>query len=295
MIHKFFILCLILILFPACTQIDEFFSQPRENITVHFMQLRGESIFIDTNGLDVLIDAGDGGQEGPKVVDYLKNLNQTNIDILIASHHHGDHINGLEAVLDSINVTTILDNGVENADYFNLSKKNYQDYISLAKTKDFIIAERGQTYNLDNFTTLTILNPVQPLEFDEENDNSIVVKLTYHNVSFIFTGDCGKPCEGSMVKSGLNLSADFLKIGHHGNKDSTGHSLLDNVNPSFAIINDGKSNIPDRPSHLVLWNLRDRGIKTYLTGKHGDIIIKTDGNEYWMPYNSKPIQRAYDK
>ena len=287
--QKFFLLCLILIFLPACTQSDESLLQPRENITVHVMQVIGESIFIDTNGLDVLIDVGGGKRGGPQVVDYLKGMNQTNIDIVIASHHHGDHIKGLGAVLDSINVTTILDNGVENADYFNLSKKNYQYYISLAKRKDFIIAERGQTYNLDNFTTLTILNPVQPLEFDDENDNSIVAKLTYGDVSFIFTGDCGKPCEESILKSGesifksgFDLSTDFLKIGHHGNIDSTGLIFLTTVNPKVAIINDGKSKNPKRPHPKVLDSLSRKNIAIYRTRIHDNIIIKTNGKEYWI-------------
>ncbi|MCS7096381.1 MAG: MBL fold metallo-hydrolase [Candidatus Bathyarchaeota archaeon] len=240
-------------------------------VKVYFFDVgQGDAAFIDTDGLDVLVDGG-SSDAGVRLLGYLMNLNVSKIDIVIATHPHEDHIGGLVAVLKStIATNTILYNG-QLAD-----TKIYSDFINLAHDK-MVIAERGQTYILDFNVNLTILNPTQPLEFDDINSNSIVFRLQAGSIALLFMGDATFEAEESIIRAGFNLNGQVLKVGHHGSRYATSHKFLDAANPKYAIISAGVGNPYGHPHQETLQRLSEKGVLIYGTYACGTVVVSTDG------------------
>jgi len=192
-------------------------SQNGANVTVHFIDVgQGDSIFIDTSNRDVLIDGG-SASASQTVLDYLADLNITHIHLVIATHMHEDHIGGL---VDVLNSTLTIDEVLINNQTHTTA--TYTKFITNAQTHTITVAQRGQTIILTETANLTVLNPTQPLEFSDLNDNSIVVKLQVANTSFLFTGDAEEPAEQSMlISSVVSIKCAVLKVGHHGSYTAT--------------------------------------------------------------------------
>lgn len=249
------------------------------NVTVHFIDVgQGDSIFIDTQENDVLIDGGPKSAGGT-VVQYLFHLNITRIDIVIATHPHEDHIGGLIVVMQEFelrgySIKTVYDSG------FKATTKTYNEYIALAKKRNFIIAERGQVIKLDSISWITILNPTQPPPFEDPNDNSIVVKLQVNSISFLFTGDAEETAERNILNARLDVESTILKIGHHGSRTATSLDFLRAVNPEVAVISVGKNNVYGHPHQETLDKLAAEDVKVYRTDMNGTITVSTDGNNY---------------
>lgn len=254
--------------------------------TVYFLDVdQGDSILINTDGKNVLIDGGPRAA-GSTLLGYLSSVNVTHIDFLIATHSHEDHIGGLIAVMESaIAVDVVLYNG------YNYTSQTFQEFMSLAQECNLTLAERNQVYPLSATTNFTILNPVQPREFanTDINANSIVLKLQVNNVSFLFTGDATADAEQSMINAGLSLHSDVLKVAHHGSRTSTSQAFLDAVNPTYAVISAGVNNTYGHPHEETIQRLMDKGVITYGTYASGTIVFTTDGNAIAVQDNPEPI------
>lgn len=260
-------------------------SQTGANVTVHFIDVgQGDSIFIDTQNRDVLIDGG-SATASQTVIDYLDYLNITHIHLVIATHMHEDHIGGLVPILNStITIDEILVNNQTH------TSNTYNKFITLAQTHNLTVAQRGQTFILTETANLTIANPVQPLEFGDQNDNSVVTKLQVANTSFLFMGDAEEPAEQSMlVSSVVSIKCDMLKVGHHGSSTATSQAFLDIVSPSYAIISAGENNSYGHPHEETIQKLLAEGVTIYGTYVSGTIIASTDGTTLTFHDNPQPI------
>lgn len=111
------------------------------------------------------------------------------------------------------------------------------------------------------------------------NDNSIVIKVEYKNNAFLFTGDAEEEAENDMIKAGSDLTADVLKVGHHGSRTSTSDKWLDAVNPEIAVISAGKDNKYGHPSKEVLDRLKQKNVQILRTDESGTIILTSDGEK----------------
>lgn len=247
-----------------------------ENVTVHFIDVgQGDSIFVDTPTFDMLIDGGPR-DTGDTVVRYLQTLNVSRIDFVVATHPHADHIGGLITVLskNNIRVPVVFDSG------FKTSTKTYQEYMTLAEQRTVMYAARGQGFILDVNVNVTVLNPTHPLEFDDANDNSIILKMRVCNVTFLFTGDCEAPTEASILTAGFNVTSTVLKVGHHGSRTSTSPAYLEAIDPEVAVISVGERNRYGHPHQETLDKLAAKGVIVYRTDLDGTVVITTDGTNY---------------
>lgn len=278
-----FLLLLFLLLLPSLL--------PSKYMKVTFIDVgQGDSILIETpNKRTILIDAGDLKRDfktGAVVSDAGKNivmpiLNYKGInklDLLISTHFHNDHIGGVPYILSNIVVGTALDNGG-----YHKHCQNYYDVIKKKAIKR-VAVRAGQAIKLDKSVTLNILYPINPDTTpknyfeDNENNNSIVVKLSYKDIDFLFTGDLEHEKEEALVSLYQEkLNSEVLKLGHHGSNTSSSEEFIDTVSPIFGIVSVGKKNKFRHPSKKTLARFHNRKIKTIRTDKKGAIEFLTNG------------------
>ncbi len=244
--------------------------------SVHFIDCgQGDSILIISEGETALIDTSTQ-EESEKVVDYLRKKGLQTLDHLILSHPHADHMGGAEAILESFEVDQIHmgrpTKGTEptTAFYINFLKK----VQALGKKID--AAKAGDKMEIGAFS-VKILGPVEA--YREMNNQSLVLRMEYDEVSFVFTGDQEINAEKDLLEhvEPSELDATVLKIGHHGSESSSGGAFLDAISPQYAIISCGKDNSYGHPDEEIIDRLNQNNIKYWRTDQSGTVVMATDG------------------
>lgn len=277
-LHSRFVIITLLLLISEVIILDSgrpgvFVSGASDSgIKVHFIDVgQGDSILVDSSGVDVLIDGGPNAA-GSTVVSYLNQLNITRLGLVVATHMDADHIGGLISVLgSSVQVDKILINNQSS------TTQTYSQFMALAQNHTVIAAQRGQVYTLTPTANLTVFNPTQPRTFSEQNENSVVLKLQAGQTSFLLEGDAGFDAEQTMINAGLNLRSNVLKVGHHGSAYATSDSFLNAVAPTYAVISCALVNSYGHPAPSTIQRITNHNITTYGTYTYGTIVATTDG------------------
>jgi competence protein ComEC len=160
--------------------------------------------------------------------------------------------------------------------------QTYTDVINAIKNKGLTITQAKAGVTLVNTTVdgkalrVYMVAPVAS-SYSDVNDYSAVVKIEYGTTSFLITGDSELPAETDMINSGQDLSADILKVSHHGSTSSSSDAFLNKVNATVAVISVGPNNY-GHPTSTVINRLKNRGMDIYRTDYNGDIIFTTSGS-----------------
>jgi beta-lactamase superfamily II metal-dependent hydrolase len=244
---------------------------------------QGDSILIVApGGKTVLVDAGEPG-DGKRILEALKRHGADHVDLLIATHAHADHIGAADEVIKGTPVGRVLYSGVPN------TTKNYEDFLKAIDEKkiELVRAEPGQNIEVGGGARLLVLAPIQPFFTKDElrsggnepNANSVVTRLDYGAFSMLLTGDAEAQTEDRMIRSGANVRATVLKVGHHGSKYATSEDLLKRGEYKAAVISAGPDNRYGHPSPEAMQRLKAAGVKVYRTDLQGEIVITTRGKE----------------
>ena len=204
-------------------------------LNVHFLDVgQGDSIFIELpDEKTMLIDAGEN-YHGEGIKNYIGDCGYSKIDYLVATHPHADHIGSMAYIVRNMDIGSVyMPKAAANT-------KTYENLLESISDKGLKItsAKAGLTIAEEGDYTINVVAPVT-IDEDNLNNSSAVIKLTYKDNTFLFTGDAEKK-ELETINS--DISADVLKVGHHGSTTSTTEEFLDEVKPSYAVISAGEDN-----------------------------------------------------
>ena len=232
---------------------------------------QADCTLIQNKDKNMLIDAGNN-DDGEKVVQFLKGLGISKIDYLIGTHPHEDHIGGLDNVINSFDIGTIYMPKVVT------TTKTFESVLDAIEAKNLSVTTPviGNEFSMGS-AKFQILST--GTDEDDLNSCSIVLRLKFGNLAYLFTGDEETVNEEKMINSGYDLSADVLKVAHHGSNTSSSEEFLDRVSPDVAIIMVGEGNSYGHPHSEILNRLNARNIKIYRTDTDGTILITSDGNK----------------
>lgn len=257
-------------------------SSSSENLNVYFLDVgQGDSIFVTLpNGKNMLIDAGEK-KSGADIASFIKEKGVSKIDFLVATHPHADHIGGMKQIVESFEIDKI---------YMPKASANTKTFENLLlaikeKGKTITTAKGGVSILTENGLDIRFVAPMND-KYDDLNNYSAVIKLTYGATSFLFTGDAEKLSENEIS---ADIKCDVLKVAHHGSSSSSSEEFLLKASPEYAVISCGEGNEYGHPHSEVMSLLEKHGIKIFRTDIQGTIEAVSDGEniEFNFEYDNQ--------
>ncbi len=243
------------------------------------MLVSGDSCLIVTpKNKKILIDGG-GSERGSSnigektLLPYLLNRKVSKLDYAIISHFDSDHCEGVLYVMQKIKVeNVIIGKQFETCE-------NYKEFIKIVKQKNIrvISVEKGNKVNIEKDMYFNVIWPDSNNIVNENklNNNSLVFKMNYKNISALFTGDIEKIAEEKIILNVKEeLKSTIIKVAHHGSKTSSTEKFIEKVKPKIALIGVGEKNTFGHPSNITIETLEKAGTKIYRTDKMGEIILQ---------------------
>lgn len=283
-------LAVILILFNIryvsipCSDVNNVIHN-EDKFELHLIDVgQSESILLIQGEHAMLIDTGEMDC-GKKVTQYLKSVGISRLDEIVLTHFHKDHVGGFHKVVSSIDVGKVICMDSKYAD--TVTESFWYVDMQIARITSSLIHKHNipielpyeKTGILRSFTlgnaSVEIL--AQETHSDIINNKSIVMKVSYGDFSALLMSDAQGEVEEALVESRIDISADVLKVGHHGSKTSTKMEFLEKVNPQYAVISCGEDNNYGHPNSFVMKKLYKQGAEVHRTDLEGTIIIETDG------------------
>ncbi|PWX22499.1 MBL fold metallo-hydrolase [Clostridium perfringens] len=233
---------------------------------------QGDAAYIKVNGNDILIDAGPRSNS-KELLEQLKAKNIDDFELVIATHPHEDHIGGMVDVFKEYEVKAFYSPKITHTTktYENLVKAVKDEGLKTKELKGGMVIDLGEGAKFEVFTP-------QKSEYEELNDYSPIMKLSFGDTSYLFTGDAEKLAEEeALAKYKTSLDSDVIKFGHHGSSSSSSNAFIEAVSPKYGIISCAKDNKYGHPHRETLDIIKKYNIKTFRTDTDGEIILTSDG------------------
>ena len=233
---------------------------------------QGDAAYIKVNGNDILIDAGPRSNS-KELLEQLKAKNIDDFELVIATHPHEDHTGGMVDVFKEYEVKAFYSPKITHTTktYENLVKAVKDEGLKTKELKGGMVIDLGEGAKFEVFTP-------QKSEYEELNDYSPIMKLSFGDTSYLFTGDAEKLAEEeALAKYKTSLDSDVIKFGHHGSSSSSSNAFIEAVSPKYGIISCAKDNKYGHPHSETLDIIKKYNIKTFRTDTDGEIILTSDG------------------
>lgn len=240
---------------------------------------QADSILVQYDSKNMLIDAGNN-DDWQAIENYLKENNVKKIDKLILTHPHEDHIGGAAKIISDFSIGDLyMPKATTNT-------KTFENVVKAAASKNLqaIAPKPGDKISLDDLNFL-VLAP-NGSKYDSLNNYSIVLKLTFGERKFLFMGDAEDISEKEILNKNFDVSADLIKLGHHGSNTSSSKEFIDKVSPQYAVISVGINNDYHHPHKKIMDMLKNKNIKVYRTDENKTIQVTSDGKN--INFSCKP-------
>ena len=241
---------------------------------IHYLDVgQGDSTYIKMGDFDMLIDAGPTSEVN-HLLKQLSALKVKDLDVVIATHPHEDHIGGMPGVFDTYEVKKFY---MPKATYTTMAFENLINSVKNEGLKIKTIKE-GTKIKLAEGTVIKAFSPGEK-NYDNLNNYSPIMKLTFGETTFMFTGDAEKIAEDEVLSkySEEDLKSDVIKFAHHGSNTSSTEDFIKAVSPKYGILSCGEDNPYGHPRKKTLKTIEKHNIEVYRTDKQGQITAISDG------------------
>lgn len=257
------------------------------DLEIHFIDVgQGDCSLIKWEGASMLIDCGER-EQSETVLKYLKKQGVKKLDYIIATHPHSDHIGGMGEIISAMEVGKVIAPRISGD--MTPTTKTYERFLQALKDKSLKLtaAKPGTEYRLGEAgedgkspPKFEVLAPVE--DYDDLNNYSVVIRLTYGSTSYLFTGDAEKQAELDILQSGAEVNSDVLKMGHHGSSTSSCGEFYEEVSPKICVIQCGEGNSYGHPHKETMETAEASGAKVYRNDTDGTVIVYSDGDEIFV-------------
>ncbi len=237
---------------------------------------QGNCTLLRCGGKAILVDSGEVGA-AQTVINYIKNLGIDELDCVLVTHPHTDHMGAMTKILYEFKIDDLI--MPEIPEEIIPTNKTYEKFLTAVSDNagNVIAAEPGETYSYGEMT-LEIFAPLR--DYDNLNDMSAVSRISYGDTSVMFTGDATTTVEKDLLKKNIDYSATVLNVGHHGSKTSSSEAWLRAVSPKYAVICCGANNDYGHPHSVITKRLEMLGIEYFRTDLLGTIVFESDSKNF---------------
>lgn len=258
----------------------DYFDSGLPNLRVHVLDVgQGDAIFIETpEHFQILIDAGPDKSILTELGEVMPFWDRE-IDAVVLTHPHSDHVGGLPEVLRRYRVNRVYTTGVIH------TSSDYLTFLDLIKENNIDTTAVTEPFTLEfdsgiDFEFLYPLKSFVGLRVKNLNNTSIANRLVYGDTAIMLTGDLETEAEEELLLSGRDLTAQILKAGHHGSATSSHLEFLEAVDPDLALLSCGAGNSFGHPSARTVSRMERQGIDILRTDLSGSISLASDGVDW---------------
>ena len=236
---------------------------------------QAQSLLLTCGEDAILVDAGEYAAGG-RVLAALSRAGVKSLTAAILTHPHGDHYGGMRTVLEKIPAAAFYTSAVPESQL--PTAQSYEKLLSTLSEQAIPAAYlfAGDTIPLGD-ATVTVLSPDRGATWENLNNYSLVLRVTYGNTAFLLMGDAEAEVEETLLAAKTELAADVLVVGHHGSATSSSENFLKAVAPRYAILSVGEDNSYNLPNTGVLTRLKEQGTALYRTDLQGTVTVTSDG------------------